>query len=139
VSCRSHSSIIIFIQGAPIIWYYKCQNTVESAVFSLEFISLKTDVKQVEALGYKLRMMGVPVDGPANVYSDSEFVFKNIAFPKLRLKKKHNAICYHKVCEAQVEGVIRIAWESKETNLEDMLTKCLAGPRLQVLSHRVLY
>jgi hypothetical protein len=28
---HSHSRIIIFIQGAPIIWYSKRQNAVESA------------------------------------------------------------------------------------------------------------
>jgi hypothetical protein len=82
--------------------------------------------------------MGVPVDGPANVYSDSESVFKNVAFPESTLKKKYNAICYHKAREAQAEGVIRIAWESTDTNLADMLTKCLAGPRLRVLSRRAL-
>jgi hypothetical protein len=139
VTRRSHSGILIFIQGAPIIWYSERQNIVESAVFGSEFIALKTAVEQVEALRYKLRMMGVPVDGPANVYSDSESVFKNFAFPESTLKKKHNAICYHKAREAQAAGVIRIAWESTDTNLADMLTKCLAGPRLRVLSLRVLY
>jgi hypothetical protein len=84
-------------------------------------------------------MMGVPVDAPANVYSDSKYVFKNIAFPEPTLKKKLNAICYHKARKAQAAGVIRITWESTETNLADMLTKCLAGPWLQVLSCRVLY
>jgi hypothetical protein len=84
-------------------------------------------------------MMGVPVDGPANVYSDSESVFKNVAFAESTLKKKHNAICYHKAREVQAAGVIRIAWESTETNLTNMLTKCLAGPRLRALSRRVLY
>jgi hypothetical protein len=140
VTRRSHSGILIFIQGAPIIWYFKRQNTAESAVFGSEFIALKTAVEQVEALCYKLRMMGVPVDGPAIVYSDSEPVFKNVAFPESTLKKKHNPISYHKAREAQAAGVIRIAWESTETNLAaDMLTKCLAELHLRVLSRRVLY
>jgi hypothetical protein len=139
VTRRSCSGIIIFIQGAQIISYSKCQNTVESAVFGSEFMALKTAVEQVEALRYKLRMMGIPVDVPANVYSDSESVFKNVAFPESTLKKKHNATCYHKAREAQAAGIIRIAWESTETNLADILTKCLAGPHLQALSYRVMY
>jgi hypothetical protein len=66
-------------------------------------------------------------------------VLKNVALPKSMPKKKHKAICYHKASEVQAAGVIRIAWESTETNLADMLTKCPAGPRPRALSRRVLY
>jgi hypothetical protein len=45
----------------------------------------------------KLRMMGVPVKGPANVFCDNQSVFKNCSFPESTLKKKHNAIAYHRV------------------------------------------
>jgi hypothetical protein len=138
VTQRSHNGILIFIQGEPVIWYSKRQNTVESAVFGSEFIALKIAVEQIEGLRYKLRMMGVPIDGPANVYCDSKSVFKNAAFPESTLKKKHNAISYHKVREAQAAGIIRLAWESGDTNLADMLTKLSAGTRLRILTRRVL-
>jgi hypothetical protein len=38
----------------------------------LESIALKTAVEQVKAMQNKLDVMGVPVDGPANVYADSK-------------------------------------------------------------------
>jgi hypothetical protein len=83
-------------------------------------------------------MMGIPVDVPANLFCDSETVFKNCALPESTLKTKHNAIAYHKTREAQDSGTIRVAWESGETNLSDILTKLLPGPRLRELSRKLL-
>jgi hypothetical protein len=93
----------------------------------------------VEWLRYKLRMMGVQVDGPTNVFCDNESVVKNSTKPESTLKKKHNAIAYHCVREAQAAGIVRIAKEGGGTNLADVLTKCLPGPRLRELCSRVLW
>ena len=65
-----HTGFLIFINRAPIIWYSKRQNTVESSAFSSEFIAAKTCVEHITALRYKLRMFGVPVDGPTKVLCD---------------------------------------------------------------------
>eukprot|EP00957_Ditylum_brightwellii_P187728 14294710-Ditylum_brightwellii.AAC.1 len=42
VTRRSHAGIIIFVQNAPIIWFIKCQNTVEAATFGTTFSTTKT-------------------------------------------------------------------------------------------------
>ena len=58
----------------------------------------------------------------------------NTTKPESTLKKKHNAIAYHCVREAQAAGVIRNAKkEDGETNLADVLTKSLPGPRLRTI------
>lgn len=130
---RSHTGIIIFLQRTPIIWYSKRQNTVESSTFGSEFVAMKTAVEQVEGLRYKLRMMGIPLDGATNVFCDNESVFKNSTHPESVLKKKHNAICYHRTREAIAAGIIRVAWEDGRFNIADVLTKLLPGPRLREL------
>eukprot|EP00978_Attheya_sp_CCMP212_P010154 scaffold24349_cov63-Attheya_sp.AAC.1 len=48
------------------------QNTVESSTFGSEFVAMKTAAEQNMALRYKLRMFGIPIDGPANVFCDNE-------------------------------------------------------------------
>jgi Reverse transcriptase (RNA-dependent DNA polymerase) len=138
VTRRSHTGIIIYVQGAPIIWYSKRQNTVESSTFGSEFIAMKTAIEQIEALRYKLRMMGIAIDGPANVFCDNEAVFKNCVHPESTIKKKHNSIAYHRTREAQASGTVRIAWEPGETNRADILTKLLDGKRLKVLIRMIL-
>ena len=49
---------------------------------------MRVAVDMIEALRYKLRMFGVPIDGPGNVYCDNEAVYKNTALPESTLKKK---------------------------------------------------
>jgi hypothetical protein len=102
-------------------------------------LSMRIAVKQIEGLRYKLCMMGVPIKGPANVFCDNQSAFKNCSYPESTINKKHNTIAYHGVCEAQASGTIRIAWESGVTNLSNMLTKLLPGPRLRELSRHLLH
>ena len=83
--------------------------------------------------------MGIPLDGETNVFCDNESVFKSATMPEVTLKKKHNAIAYHRLREAQAANIVRIAWEEGETNLADLLTKSLPGPRLRFLAQRVLW
>jgi hypothetical protein len=139
VTRRSHSGVLIFLNRAPILWYSKRQNTVESSTFGSEFIAAKTAVEMVEGLRYKLRMMGVPLDGSTNVFCDNEAVVKNTTQPESTLKKKHNAIAYHRVREAQAAGTIRIAKEDGQYNLADILTKCTPSPRLRTLCGHILW
>ena len=73
---RSQTGVLIFVNKAPIHWYSKKQNTVESSTFGAEFCAMKTALEMIEALRYKLRMLGIPLEGPANVYCDNEAVYK---------------------------------------------------------------
>ena len=100
---------------------------------------MKTAVKQIEGLHYKLCMMGVPLDGPTSTFCDNESVFKSASMPELTLKKKHCSIAYHRTREAIAAHILRVAWEDGQTNLADLLTKLLPRPRLQELAKRILW
>ena len=71
---RSQTGVIIFINSAPTTWYSKRQGTVEASTFGSEFVALRVGMKMNEGLRYKLRMMGVPIQGPSNVYCDNKSV-----------------------------------------------------------------
>ena len=136
---RSHTGILIFVNRAPIIWFSKRQNTVETSTFGSEFIAMKIAVELLEALRYKLRMFGVPIDGPANMFCDNQSVVVNVTVPESTLSKKHNAIAYHRVREAVAAKIVRVAKEPTETNLADPLTKQLAAPQRTKLFDRWMY
>ena len=123
VTRRSQTGILIFVNRAPILWYNKRQNTVETSTFGSEFIAMKTAVEQVESLWYKLRMFGVPLEGPTNMFCDNEAVFKNVSILDSTLKKKHTSICYHRCREAVASRTVRVAKEGTLTNLSDLFTK----------------
>jgi hypothetical protein len=42
------------LNRAPITWYSKAQNMVESSTFGLEFVALRIAVEMTKALRYKL-------------------------------------------------------------------------------------
>jgi len=81
------------------------------------------------SLRYKLRMFGVPIFGPANVFCDNAGVVKNASIPESTLSKKHNAINYHTVREAVAAKIMRVGKEDGEWNLADLLTKVVTGKK----------
>ena len=71
---RSQTGILIFCNRYPIIWFIKRQNSVESSTFGSDFTALNDAVELVTALRYKLKMFGVPIDGPTDMFCDNEDV-----------------------------------------------------------------
>jgi hypothetical protein len=130
---RSHTGVFVFVNKAPILWYSKRQNTVETSTFGSEFCAMKTAIDMIEGVRYKLRMVGISLVGSTAVFRDNQSVVKNSTAPESVLKKRHNAIAYHRAREAQAAGIIRVAWEDGATNITDLLTKLMPGPRLKEL------
>ena len=97
VTRRSTTGIIIFVNGTPIKWYSKRQNALESSTYGSEFVALRIATELITGLRYNLRMLGIPLAGPANVFCDNQSVVTNASIPSSMLKLKHNAISYHKV------------------------------------------
>jgi hypothetical protein len=50
-------------------------------------------------------------------------VIYNTQFPTSTLKKKHNAVAFHKIREAIAAKIIHTAYVKSENNLSDILTK----------------
>ena len=139
VTRRSHTGILVFVQNSPILWVSRRQNTVETSTFGSEFVALRHARDVIIALRYKIRMFGVPLEGPAQVYCDNQGVVKNTSIPESVLSKKHNAINYHAVREAAAAGVLQVHKEDTATNLADLLTKVLPADQCRELLGSILY
>ena len=138
VTRRSRTGMIIFLNRAPVIWISRRQNTIETSSFGSEFAAMKQGVEVCEGLRYKLRMMGIPLDGPAQVKADNMSVVRNSSVPESMLKKKSNSIAYHYVREKAAAGAIAVSYEPTKTNLGDMFTKTQPGVTRKFLVSRVL-
>ena len=55
-------------------------------------MALKNGVELVEALRYKLRIFGAPIEGAANIYCENEAVYKNFSIPESTFRNKHHSI-----------------------------------------------
>jgi hypothetical protein len=84
-------------------------------------------MEQIQPSRLKLCWMGIPLDGPANIFCDNLSVVKSSTQPECTLSKKHNGIAYHKIWEAVAGGWIRIAYQPTKTNLAGLLTKPLSA------------
>ena len=133
VSRRSHTGYIIFINRAPILWYSKKQNTVESSAFSSEFIAMKTCSEAIIGLRFKLKMFGVPLNTPANVLCDNESVVNNSTKLESKLHKKHSSVAYHATRWAVAAEIIRVGKVFIGDNLADALTKRLSANKRDYL------
>ena len=100
---------------------------------------MRTTLEMIESLRYKLRMLGVLIDGPANVYCDNEAVYKNTSIPESVLKKKHHSILYYQYREAVAAGTMQIAKQGTKKNLSDLFTKVLSVQRRNFLLERFTY
>ena len=119
--------------SAPTIWFSKRQNSVEASTFGSEFTAMKNAIEMIEALHYKLRMFGVPIDGPINIFCDNGAVCANTTRPKSTLTKNHHSIACHRSRETVAAGTVRVSKEHTSTNLADIFTKTVAAPKREDL------
>ena len=135
---RSHTGFIILMNMAPIFWYSKRQNSVETSTYSSEMVALRIISEKIIDLRYKLRMFGIPIDGYANVFCDNEAVYKSTSFADSTLKKKHNSVAYHKIRECTAAGILVVHKEDTGSNLADILTKSLPPDKRLYLIERIM-
>ena len=92
VTRQSRSGVLIYVNKAPIIWFSKKQDSIETSSFGSKFMALKTGVELLEGLIYKLQMMGVPIEGYCHTCVDNMSVVNNTSILESVLKKKRTAL-----------------------------------------------
>ena len=139
ITRRSVTGILLIVNLTPAKWYSKRQNTVETSTYGSELVAARIAIEMIIEYRYKLRMMGFCVDQPAVLFVDNEAVVKNTTLPSSSLKKKHNAIAYHKVREAVAAGIVKVAHVRSKDNRADVLTKALSPQDHYNMTRDVLF
>ena len=86
---------------------------------------MKQCCEYIRGLWYKLRMMGIPCQGPAYIQGDNQSVLANTSIPDSTLKKKSKSIAYHFVREGATRDEWRTSYINTHENESDLLTKLL--------------
>jgi hypothetical protein len=123
ITGRSVTGILHLLNKTPIEWFCKKQNTVESATYGSEFVAARIATEQIMDLRMSLRYLRVPLDGPSWMFGDNLSVIKSSTIPSSTLKKRHNALAYHRVREAIACKIIRFVHIASEHNPADVLSK----------------
>jgi hypothetical protein len=96
VTRRSQTGILIFCDTSPIMACSKRQNLVEGSTHGSELAAMRQAIDLVKGLRYnKLRMFGIPTEGPTDVFCDNKSVFKNVSMPESALSTKQHSVSYH--------------------------------------------
>jgi len=127
ITRRSVTGIILFINNTPIKWISKRQQTVKTSTYGSKMVTARIACELILEVRYCLRMMGVPVDGPALMLGDNLSVIVSTMVPSSMLKKKHQAICYHHIRECVAANVVRFVHVVSKDNLSDCMTMPLAN------------
>jgi hypothetical protein len=115
----------MMLNKTPIDWFSKKQLSVESATYGSEFVAARIGTDKLVEMRYMLRMLGVPVEGPSVMFGDNLAVVNSASIPEDTLKKRHNALSYHRVREAIAAKVLKFHHISGKENPADVLTKFL--------------
>ena len=123
LSRRSVTGVLLFANNMPIRAISKRQATVETSTYGSELVASRIAVDLIIEFRYTLRMLGVPIDGPAVLLGDNKSVVLNTSIPSSVLKKKHCACNYHRIREAIASGVVAFHHLDGTNNPADILTK----------------
>ena len=81
-------------------------------------------------LRHTIRMMGIPLEGPAWMFGDNSSIITSSNIPSSKLNKRHQILSYHRVREAIASRILFFNFVKSENNMADALTKFLPKSKL---------
>jgi hypothetical protein len=120
------------LDNTPIRWISKRQNTMETSTYGSELVASRVATELILEIRYILRSLGVALDGQALMLGDDMSIL-NTTVSSSVLKKKYNAMAYHRVREAIAARIMRFAYIKKEENVSDVLTKPFSNEKFHYL------
>jgi hypothetical protein len=139
VTRRSIRGILVMLNNTPIRWISKHQKLVETSNYGSELVASRIATKLILEVRYMLRSLGVALDGPALMLGDYLSVLLNTTVPSIVLKKKHNAMAYHRLREAIAARIMEFSYIKSDENLSDMLKIALGKEKFHYLMRRWLF
>jgi hypothetical protein len=88
VTRRSRTGFLVWINSCLVYFLSTKQTSMETSSFGSEFVGMKQSCEYLKGLRYKLRMMGIPVNGLCYISGDNQSVLANTTEPGFTLKKK---------------------------------------------------
>ena len=84
---RAVTGILHLLNGTPVDWFSKRQDTVETATYGAEFVAARIATEQIIDLRTTLRYLGVSIQGPSYMFGDNQSVIISSTLPHSRLSK----------------------------------------------------
>jgi hypothetical protein len=112
----------------PIEWYTIRQATVDTPTYRADFVSACIATDQIVNLRLTLRYLGVPFTVKSPLFADNALVVISASIPHSSLKKRHNALSFHRVCEDIAAAIIYLHKIAGRLNPSDILSQHTGYP-----------
>jgi len=86
-----------------------------------------------------LKLLEVNIEAQSLLLGDNMSVVLNTTLPSSQLKKKHNAVAYHRVREAIAAGIVKFAHVDSKENVSDIMTKSVDKATFYHLTKKCLF
>ena len=90
---RSVTGILLMVNNTPVKWISKRQKTIETSTYGSEMVAGQIATELVVEYRNTLRLLGVPIDGPALMLGDNQSIVLSTTVPSSILKKKAQCDC----------------------------------------------
>jgi len=112
---RAETGTLDFLNGTPIDWFSKRQNTVETATYGSEVVAARIASDRIIDMRMTLRYLGVPIKGKSYMFGDNQSVVTSSTIP--------HSLSYHRVREAIAAKVLDFLHNDRKTNPANVLSK----------------
>ena len=127
---RSHAAYIIMMNGGPISWKSRRQDSVALSTSEAEYMAASEVGKEILYLRAILRDVGYAQTAPTNIYEDNLACIAMSTNPVRRKSSRHIDIRVHFCRELYAAGVMKLIPLRTHLMVADALTKSLPGPVL---------
>ena len=127
---RSHAAYIIMMNGGPISWKSRHQDSVALSTSEAEYMAASEVDKEILYLRVILRDVGYAQTAPTNIYEDNLACIAMSTNPVRRKSSRHIDIRVHFCRELYAAGVMKLIPLRTHLMVADALTKSLPGPVL---------
>jgi hypothetical protein len=132
VESRSISGYAVLLSGGLVSWYSHTQPVVALSTAESEYIAITDTAKEVVWFKLLLRELGYP-QGNVTIWEDNQAAIKISKNPQDHKRTKHIQIRYHYIRDQIRDQIFHLEYVPTESQLADMFTKGLYGPRLRYL------
>jgi hypothetical protein len=129
-TCRSHAAYIIMMNGGPISWKSRRQDSVALSTSEAEYMAASEVGKELLYLRAILHDVGYAQTSPTNIYEDNLACIGMSTNPVRRKSSRHIDIRVHSCRELYADGVMKLIPLRTHLMVADALTNGLPGPVL---------
>ena len=134
---RSTTGVLLMLNGGPVSWKSQRQSCVSLSTTESEYVAAAAAAKEVVWMRRLLQDIGRHQSKPTLLFCDNQSAIKLVRNPQFHQRTKHIDVKFHFIRDLQEEHVIDVVYVNTESQLADLLTKGLDGPRFRRLRDEI--